>query len=57
MTNINFTILNSHVAVIHLRIIKSMYFCVVKQKNVKQQHFYTIYPRIKDLAFFRQENS
>ena len=33
LTHINFAILNSHVIVIYLRFIKSIYFYGVKQKN------------------------
>ena len=55
MTNISFAILNSHVTVMHLGIIRSTYLCVLKQKNVKQQHFYAICPCIKDLAFLSKK--
>ena len=41
----NFTILNSHVAVIRLRFIKNTYFYVKKLKKL-----------MTELAFFKQEN-
>ena len=39
LPHINFAILNSHVTIIYLRFIKSIYFYVVKQKNRKQQYW------------------
>ena len=56
MTHIDFSILNSDVTVIYLRLIKSAIFLTVQQKKIKIAVFsLAIYPYIR-CSFLKQEN-
>ena len=53
MTHIHFSILNSHVTVIHLRFIKSTNFYVVKNRKIKNGCIFpAIYPCIYKMCLF-----